>query len=144
MSAHPSLAVRCPRCGAHVRAGADWCTLCYTDLRAAPEPPPAPVPLPGTPAPEPAAAVAPASPRGRHARQAPAYDERDAPADGDHEPAPGTDAMLAMLAAESGRPFDGLLDRFDSTGARVGAMVGGVVVVSVGLFALMYLVGSLL
>ena len=27
---------RCPRCAAHVRVGADWCTLCYTDLRPAP------------------------------------------------------------------------------------------------------------
>ncbi|HET9945189.1 MAG TPA: hypothetical protein VFR56_06020 [Actinomycetes bacterium] len=25
----------CPRCGAHVRTGSDWCTLCYTDLRPA-------------------------------------------------------------------------------------------------------------
>jgi len=24
----------CPRCGAHSRPGAQWCTLCYTDLRA--------------------------------------------------------------------------------------------------------------
>lgn len=30
---------RCPRCGAVVKPGADWCTLCYADLR----PPPAPV-----------------------------------------------------------------------------------------------------
>lgn len=145
MSAHPSLAVRCPRCGAHVRAGAEWCTLCYTDLRPAPEPLPLPEPEPAqAPASEPVAAAAPVAPRGRHARQATAYDESDAPADADQEPAPGTDAMLAMLAAESGRPLDGLIDRFDSTGARVTAMVGGVVVVSGVLFALMYLAGSLL
>lgn len=29
---------RCPRCGAHVRADAPWCTLCYADLRPAPKP----------------------------------------------------------------------------------------------------------
>ena len=29
---------RCPRCGAHVRADAPWCTLCYADLRPAPAP----------------------------------------------------------------------------------------------------------
>jgi len=32
---------RCPKCAAGVRPGADWCTLCYADLR-----PPAPVQAP--------------------------------------------------------------------------------------------------
>ena len=36
---------RCPACGAAVRASADWCTLCYADLRPAP-PPPEPVAAP--------------------------------------------------------------------------------------------------
>ena len=36
---------RCPKCGAAVKPGDPWCTLCYADLRppappAAPEPPP--------------------------------------------------------------------------------------------------------
>jgi ribosomal protein S27AE len=30
--------VRCPHCGALVRAASPWCTLCFTDLRPAPEP----------------------------------------------------------------------------------------------------------
>lgn len=30
--------VRCPHCGALLRAGSPWCTLCFTDLRPAPEP----------------------------------------------------------------------------------------------------------
>jgi hypothetical protein len=34
--------VRCPHCGALLRAGSPWCTLCYTDLRPAPEPVPEP------------------------------------------------------------------------------------------------------
>jgi hypothetical protein len=36
---------RCPKCGATVRFGDPWCTLCYTDLRppAPPEPEPEPV-----------------------------------------------------------------------------------------------------
>ena len=34
---------RCPKCAAAVRKDADWCTLCYADLRPAPEPPPPPV-----------------------------------------------------------------------------------------------------
>ena len=28
----------CPACGAALRPGAPWCTLCYADLRTAPEP----------------------------------------------------------------------------------------------------------
>jgi RNA polymerase subunit RPABC4/transcription elongation factor Spt4 len=32
---------RCPHCGALLRSGAEWCTLCYTDLRPKPEPAPA-------------------------------------------------------------------------------------------------------
>ncbi len=31
----------CPACGAALRPGAPWCTLCYADLRPAPEPEPA-------------------------------------------------------------------------------------------------------
>jgi hypothetical protein len=30
--------LRCPRCGAFARAESQWCTLCYADLRPAPEP----------------------------------------------------------------------------------------------------------
>jgi hypothetical protein len=30
--------VRCPHCAALLRAGSPWCTLCFTDLRPAPEP----------------------------------------------------------------------------------------------------------
>jgi hypothetical protein len=31
---------RCPQCGALLRSGAQWCTLCYADLRPKPEPEP--------------------------------------------------------------------------------------------------------
>jgi hypothetical protein len=40
---------RCPRCGAVLPQNAQWCSLCYFDLRAPvapPEPPPPPVPPP--------------------------------------------------------------------------------------------------
>jgi len=37
---------RCPRCGAHVRTDAPWCTLCYADLRPAPAPAAATVTVP--------------------------------------------------------------------------------------------------
>jgi RNA polymerase subunit RPABC4/transcription elongation factor Spt4 len=32
--------VRCPQCAALVRAGSQWCTLCFADLRPAPAPAP--------------------------------------------------------------------------------------------------------
>ena len=36
---------RCPHCGAAVGKNAGWCTLCYADLRPAPEPAPPRPPL---------------------------------------------------------------------------------------------------
>jgi RNA polymerase subunit RPABC4/transcription elongation factor Spt4 len=39
---------RCPHCSALLRAGAQWCTLCYADLRPKPEPEPVAVSA-GTP-----------------------------------------------------------------------------------------------
>ena len=136
--------MRCPQCGALVRAGADWCTLCYADLRPAPEPEPA-VPGPadltvGVPEDE---GVAGQPRRGRHARLDPAYDGA-APTDADPDTGLSVDAMLALLAAENDQPLQGLTSRLDTTGSRVVAMVGGFVVVMVVIFALMYLVGSLL
>jgi hypothetical protein len=32
--------IRCPHCSALLRSGAQWCTLCYADLRPTPEPEP--------------------------------------------------------------------------------------------------------
>jgi RNA polymerase subunit RPABC4/transcription elongation factor Spt4 len=37
--------VRCPHCGALLRADSPWCSLCFTDLRPAPEPEPVPEPV---------------------------------------------------------------------------------------------------
>ena len=39
-----AVGARCPACAAALRPGAPWCTLCYTDLRPAPEPEPGAVP----------------------------------------------------------------------------------------------------
>jgi hypothetical protein len=68
----------CPRCGAHARRGAQWCTLCYADLRPAPprsrraEPVLETVPPTPTTAPTPAPTTAPVpvvvAGRGKHAR----------------------------------------------------------------------------
>jgi hypothetical protein len=47
---------RCPKCAAAVRKDADWCTLCYADLRPAPAPPPV---IPAAPVAAPAPITAP-------------------------------------------------------------------------------------
>lgn len=50
---------RCPSCGARITVGAPWCTLCYADLRPAPEPIHEPIREPvSVPASVPAAASA--------------------------------------------------------------------------------------
>jgi hypothetical protein len=47
MTADFPMTDRCPKCGAAVRFGDPWCTLCYADLRPpAPPPPPSPAPSP--------------------------------------------------------------------------------------------------
>ena len=148
---------RCPRCGALGRAGSDWCTLCYADLRPQPEPVPEPEPaLVGLGQVEgyvPPVAAAP-SPRGKHARRAesPGSETAAAEAGEDGASAAGpaldpaeTELMLAQLAAESGpsNPFGGLANQLDSVGAKALVMVGGVVIVSGLLFLVMTLLGSL-
>ena len=58
---------RCPACAASVRKDADWCTLCYADLRPAPAPVQrAPYPQPSAP-PAYAAAAAPTTADALHA-----------------------------------------------------------------------------
>ncbi|MGZ4625964.1 MAG: hypothetical protein ACXV3S_06695 [Kineosporiaceae bacterium] len=158
---------RCPQCGAHVRAAADWCSLCYAGLRPAPEPAPVPAPeiapadktaaagaLPPKLAARPQQATDGEAASGRHARRVAVTATTDfavtdttdtADKSGESaEDALGADAMLAMLAAESGSPLGGAAGRLTSPGVRVGVMIGGVVLVSLVLLAVMMLVGSLL
>jgi hypothetical protein len=143
--------VDCPRCGAHARADAQWCTLCYAELRPAATSV-APAELvsqlagsvePGAAAEQPVGLQGPA-PRGKHARRASSYEVLIPELAASEEPALGVDAMLAQLAADSGKPFPGLAGRFDSKAARVGIIAGGIVGVSVVMILLMVLVGSLL
>jgi hypothetical protein len=77
---------------------------------------------------------------GRHARRRQLPDEVRP----DGEERLDVEVMLAQLAAQSHRPMGGLTSRLDSTGARVGLMLGGVVAFTVGIVVLMALVGSLL
>lgn len=147
----PDADLRCPQCSAHVRAGSDWCTLCYADLRPAPAPQPVaaapvaaaePEPVPervpaGVDAPgvEDAAPVAPR--RGKHAKHAarPSTAETEALAA----------QLLAQLAVEeSGTPLGRYSSLMDTTGKKVALMVGGAVVVTLLVFAFMALVGAFL
>ncbi len=146
----------CPRCGAVARRGAQWCTLCYTDLRVAPVREPELVSVPEAPADEvgrpvsaAAAAQVASAGRGKHARREPT-EENVATASGQGargsvaDDELGTEAMLALLAAESRKPLSGIAGRLDSTGSRVGLMAGGMVVIAALLFVVMAVLGSLL
>jgi hypothetical protein len=75
--------LRCPQCSAHVSPGADWCTLCFADLRVPPVPAVPPV-VEAEPAVEPASVVEQAGEqvgepaeggRGKHARSATSPEE---------------------------------------------------------------------
>ena len=140
----------CPRCGAHARVGAQWCTLCYTDLRPAPVRVETPVPEPDPePAREPELVSVPAAPaaRGKHARRSPSPDDIVPAQPGPAEVASAADAMLAQLAAESSAPLaglGGLFSRLESGGARAALLVAGILLVGTVLFGLMALIGSLL
>lgn len=137
--------LRCPRCGAHAPTGAQWCSLCFTDLRAptaAPEPTPevlteAPITSPEE---EPAQVAPDARPRGKHARRA------HAPA---NDPAADVEAQAAQLlaqlaASESGAPLGRYSGFVDTPAKKVGLMVGGAVVAMLVLFVLMAVIGMIL
>jgi hypothetical protein len=133
--------LRCPQCSAHTSPGADWCTLCFADLRPPPpveelpEPPP-PLDLPSV---ESAsgleeAADSPVEPggsgNGKHARAATTYDESLPLSTGlprDAASMAELDAraveMLAQLAADTDRPLGPIAARLDSTSAQ--AMAAG-------------------
>jgi hypothetical protein len=140
VSTSTSQDLRCPRCLAFVRAGSDWCTLCYTDLRPAP-PTPEPArsaPEPAESAPEPVADVGdhPVRPRGKHARRA--------RSDSDPELETAAETMLAQLAAaESADPLGRLAGQVDSPGKKFALMVGGAVALTAVLFLLMVVLGAL-
>ncbi len=138
-----ALGQRCPTCNAHVTAEAQWCTLCYADLRPRVEPVAEP-------------ATAPAASAGLAGQLDHPFTIDDNPltfgtpsraADGDLEAAQldaaaQADLMLAQLAATSDEPLKGLGRNFESNAAKVALIAGGSIVVLIVLFALMFLVGS--
>lgn len=128
---------QCPRCGAPVRGHADWCTLCYTDLRPAPEPEPQPEPAVG----EAGLPAVAADPKGKHARRAPLEDEPAPSPAGISKDGLNVDAMFALLAAESTAPLGRLSGRLDTKGAQLTLMVGGLVAVVAVMLVLMFIGG---
>ena len=149
-------ALRCPNCSGHLRAGSDWCTLCFADLRPAPEPPapaeePAPARAGRTPADPDVAADQPAARRGKHARRATAADGLPGPAGGAASGGSSADAeqladqLLAELAAsQSPNPLGPLAGAVDTRGKKIAFMVGGSAVGMFILFVLMAVAGALL
>ena len=139
--------LRCPRCGAHAPSGAQWCSLCFTDLQV-PATDPEPAPEVPTEAATPSTVEEPAQeasspdvrPRGKHARRAHAP-AQDPAADAEAQAA----QLLAQLAAsESGAPLGRYSGFVDTPAKKVGLMVGGAVVAMLALFVLMAVVGSVL
>jgi len=137
--------LRCPRCNAHVGADAEWCTLCYADLRVEPVPEPEPALGPELEA-EPALApdqlpvdapvdIPPSA--GKHARRR--ADEAPGSLDG-----VDVQAMLAQLAAESDSGLGPLAGRMQTKESKAFVIVGGIAVVCLVLFVLMALLGALL
>jgi hypothetical protein len=142
-----------------LRAGTEWCSLCYADLRPREETVAPPVthdptprqpldharqPQPALVAPASAAAVAPPSSGGKHAKHAkkPEFGAVTAPT---VEVERLADQLLAELAAtESGNPLGAVSGLVDTTGKRVALMVGGGLGVLLLLFVLMAVAGALL
>jgi cobalamin biosynthesis Mg chelatase CobN len=138
---------RCPSCGASVPVGAAWCSLCFADLRPAPEPPAAPDPTPEVSAPDSAAEGSP--PVDRSTRADADADADAAPGAGtatgtSGEPGPSLDAMLAELAAAETARTPAVLGRFSSRGTRVAVMIVGVLVLSLVLVGVIWVLGVLL
>jgi hypothetical protein len=147
-------ALRCPQCAAHVRAGSEWCTLCYADLRPAPQDPQVPdepaedVPA-GTsaiervetlPAVLPTSATggeadaAPAPRRGKHAKHA-------ATASTSETEAIAAQLLAQLAAEESSAPLGRLTGLTDSPGKKVGLIIGGSVTLILVFFTLMTIIG---
>jgi hypothetical protein len=141
--------LRCPQCSAHISSKADWCTLCYADLRVSPEPPTPPA-VEAARLEEPAPELAPAEElaaaeggegRGKHSRAKPSYADAVARAGVPLDEAElaefdaRAEEMLAMLRAESGNPLGTWAQRLDSKQARV--VAGAVMLIGLLTFVLL-------
>ena len=138
MSSSVSTDLRCPQCAAHLPTGAEWCSLCYADLRtdahrAAAGPQHQPPSASAGPADVPAPVVTRRG--GKHARPVASQEDVERTAD----------ALLAQLAAaESVHPLGRYAGLVDSPAKKVGLMVGGTLVAMALLFIFMVVLGALL
>jgi hypothetical protein len=129
--------LRCPGCQALIRPDADWCTLCYADLRAVPpEPVPVSVPVP-------VQVLVSAEP-------VPVSAEPVSPEPVSVSPlSPGlvgvdVEAMFAQLAIESASGLGPLTGRLQSKGSKVVLITAGVSLVCAVLVVVMAVLGVLL
>ena len=156
---------RCPHCGALLRSGAEWCTLCYADLRPKPEPEPVAVSArepgyaagatPGTPADPLTALEAAAQALVRQAAPDTGADPSAAPSGW---PCTGCEAVVSFdedacptcgtrfLDGARGEPD--LLDRIGPGGLPVSTqtliIAGGAAAIIAIIVAAMYIIGMLL
>lgn len=133
-----SVDLHCPSCQALVKAGADWCTLCYADLRPAPAPESEPALASGGSAPalhadQPGSPLA-AGPAGGPGGAEPTEEQR-------REIEDVANRMLAQLAAESSVPLASVSGHFQSNGAKVALIFGGTIVLVGVILGLMTLIG---
>ena len=161
VSTSTAQSLRCPRCSATLRAGTEWCSLCYADLRpreesttsspaildvgpaheptlSAPAPPDVVAPAPS------AAAVQPPGTGGKHAKhdRKPEFGAVTAPSDEVERLAA---QLLAELAAtEGGSPLGAASGLVDSTGKRIALVLGVGLGILVLLILVMAVVGALL
>jgi hypothetical protein len=158
MSTSTAHALRCPRCSAALRAGTEWCSLCYADLRrpreeSAPSaavdvslPRPVDQAAPADPDPVPPVGPSPAAQPtrsgGKHAKKA-EFGAVTAPPDDEVERL--ADQLLAELAAtEGGSPLGAASGLVDTTGKRVALVAGAGLGLLLLLVVLMAVVGALL
>jgi hypothetical protein len=148
--------LRCPQCSAQTSPGADWCTLCFADLRPkelreAPAAPPAVEAVPET-EPEVDAAKPAARGNGKHARAATTYDDAAltaVPAATPRDPSEKAeiearaDEMLAMLAAANRNSLGPVAERLSTAHSRIVAGLIGLVGVSLLGWLVMTVLGHL-
>ncbi len=159
MSISTAHSVRCPTCSATLRAGTEWCSLCFADLRLPAEPDapgeaveavdPAEMSLDAAPQASSAVGVpsdvASAPSRGRHGKHARTAEFGAATAPAPDEVDRLAAQLVAQLAAtEGGNPLGSVSGLVDTAGKRVGLMVGGGLAAMLLIFAVMFLVGALL
>lgn len=155
---------RCPHCSALLRSGAQWCTLCYADLRPKPEPEPvavsagkagmAPVGGSGTPADSLTALEAAAQALVQQAEPGAEIDPSDAPKGW---PCTGCEAIVSFdedtcptcgtRFLDGARGAPDLLDRIAPGGLPVTTqtliIAGGAAAMIAIIVAAMYIIGTL-